>query len=75
MNDCKRIMCMHHQYTKLFLIDTTDQEDLIIMDNLFANLLMTKKDYKAKVKRQQRQLYSAVSSELNAIEILESMYE
>lgn len=61
---------------KIYSIDTTEGEDSIIMDNLFANLLMTKKDYKAKVKRQQqKQLSSAIPIELNAMEMLESIYE
>lgn len=44
------------------------------MEFLFAKLLTTKKDYKTKVKRaQQTELYSVVSTELNAQEILESL--
>lgn len=56
----------------------TTQHDLI-MENLFAKLLMSRREYKTKEKlqlrQQQHKLYPIVSSELNASEILESMYK
>jgi hypothetical protein len=56
----------------------TTQHDLI-MENLFAKLLMSRREYKTKEKiqvlRQQQKLYPIISSELNATEILESIYK
>ncbi|CAO3653877.1 unnamed protein product [Mucor hiemalis] len=56
----------------------TTQHDLI-MENLFAKLIMSRREYKTKEKlqlrQQQHKLYPIVSSELNASEILESMYK
>lgn len=54
----------------------TTQTDLI-MENLFAKLLMSRREYKTKEKiqvlKQQRPL--VISTELNATEILESIYQ
>lgn len=56
----------------------TTQHDLI-MENLFAKLLMSRREYKTKdkiqLRQQQQKLYPIISSELNASEILESMYK
>ena len=56
----------------------TTQHDLI-MENLFAKLMMSRREYKTKEKiqlqRQQHKLYPIISSELNASEILESIYK
>lgn len=53
----------------------TTQHDLI-MENLFAQLRMSRKEYKTKGNILQRQkMYPIISSELNATEILESIYK
>lgn len=56
----------------------TTQHDLI-MENLFAKLLMSRREFKTKEKillQQQRQkTHPIISSELNATEILESIYK
>lgn len=61
------------------MIDTkTTQQDLV-MDNLLEKLLMSRREYKTKEKlqlqQQQQMLNPIISSELNASEILESIYK
>lgn len=54
------------------------QQDKVI-ETLFAKLVMSKKEFKTKEKiqlqKQQHQLNPIISSELNASEILESIYK
>lgn len=56
----------------------TTQHDLI-MENLFAKLLMSRREYKTKenilLQQQRQKMYPIISSELNATEILESIYK
>jgi len=61
------------------LLDTKTTQQDPVMDNLLEKLLLSRREYKTKEKlqmqQQQQMLNPIISSELNASEILESIYK
>jgi hypothetical protein len=68
--------------THFFAVDTMTEQHDLIMENLFSKLMMSRREYKTKEKlqllqqqQQQKLTLNLSSSELDASEILESIYQ